>query len=82
LLPGLALLMRPRLAGGQPPSSTEVKAVVERLLAAAGSGDLDALSGMFAPGASIASASLRDGKWITGSQSFGVWLAMQRAMPR
>ncbi len=37
---------------------------------------------MFAPGASIASASLRHGKWVTTSQSFDAWLAKLSAAPR
>lgn len=60
----------------------EVKAVVERFLAAVGRQDLDALPAMFAPGASIASAALRQGRWVTTSQSFEVWLAARRAAPR
>jgi ketosteroid isomerase-like protein len=63
-------------------ASAEVKAAVERFLAAAGRQDLDSLPAMFAPGASIASASLRQGKWVTASQSFEAWLARLRAAPR
>ena len=59
----------------------EVKAVVERFLAAAGRQDLDALPAMFAPGASIASAALREGRWVTTSRSFEAWLAALRAAP-
>ena len=55
---------------------------MERFLAAVGRQDLDALPGMFAPGASIASASFRDGKWITTSQPFDTWLARLHAAPR
>ena len=36
---------------------------------------------MFAPGASIASAALRDGRWVTRSQSFESWLAALRTSP-
>jgi len=34
---------------------------------------------MFAPGSSIASAELREGHWITESQSFDAWLSALRA---
>lgn len=68
------------LAAASP--EAEVKAAVERFLAAAGRQDLDALPGMFAPGASIASAALREGRWVTKSQSFEAWLAVLRAAPR
>ncbi len=34
-----------------------------------------------APGASIASAGLRDGRWVTTSQSAEAWLANQRSTP-
>jgi ketosteroid isomerase-like protein len=64
-----------------PSPEAEVKAAVERFLAAAGRGDLDALPAMFAPGASIASAALRDGRWVTTSRSFEAWLAGLRAAP-
>ena len=53
-----------------------------RRRSAVGKQDLDALPGMFAPGASIASASLRHGKWVTTSQSFDAWLAKLSAAPR
>ena len=82
LLLGGFLLASPVAGSGQSSSSAEVKAVVERFLAAAGRQDLDALPAMFAPGASIASASLRQGKWVTKSQSFDAWLAGLRAAPR
>jgi ketosteroid isomerase-like protein len=59
-----------------------VKAVVERFLTAVGRQDLDALPAMFAPGASIARAALRQGRWVTTSQSFEAWLADRRAAPR
>ncbi len=81
LLLGLILLVLPRPGVGQTSPSDEVKAVVERFLLAAGNNDLDALAGMFAPGASIASASLRQGSWVTASQSFDAWLAMLRTRP-
>lgn len=67
---------------GQTSSSDQVKAAVERFLAAAGRQDLDSLQAMFAPGASIASASLREGRWVTASQSFDAWFAGLRAAPR
>lgn len=65
----------------RPSPEAEVTAVVERFLAAAGGGDLEALPAMFAPGASIASAALRDGRWVTRAQSFEAWLAGLRAAP-
>ncbi|MFN8582929.1 MAG: nuclear transport factor 2 family protein [Gemmatimonadaceae bacterium] len=68
-------------ANAQSTSEAEVKAVVVRFLQAAGRGDLDAMVPMFAPGASIASAALRDGKWVTASRSFDAWLAAIRAAP-
>lgn len=69
-------------AGSEPMSPEgEVKAVVERFLAAVGRQDLDALPAMFAPGASIASAALRQGRWVTTSQSFEGWLTALRAAP-
>jgi len=80
LLVGL-LFVCPVAGSAQTSSSAEVKAVVERFLAAAGRQDLESLPGMFAPGASIASASLRQGKWVTRSQSFEAWLAALRASP-
>ncbi len=79
---GILMLAAPGLANAQSTSSTEVKATVERFLQAAGRGDLDAMAPMFAPGASIASAALRDGKWVTASHSFDAWLAALRAAPR
>lgn len=72
----------PLPCAGQPSPEEEVKAMVERFLAAAGGGDLDALPAMFAPGASIASAALRQGRWVTTSQSFESWLSALRAAPR
>lgn len=62
-------------------AEVEVKAAVERFLDAAGRYDVDALAAMFAPGASIASAALRDGQWVTASQSADEWLAAMRAGP-
>ena len=55
--------------------------MILRFLDAVGRRDLDAMPAMFAPGASIASAALRDGRWITRSQSFDTWLAALRAAP-
>jgi ketosteroid isomerase-like protein len=65
-----------------PTPDAEVQAVVERFLDAVGRQDLDALPAMFAPGASVASAALRQGRWVTTSQSFEAWLAARRAAPR
>ena len=76
------LLGLPSASSGQTSPEAEVKAVVERFLAAAGRQDLDALPAMFAPGASVASAALRQGRWVTMSQSFDAWLAALRAAPR
>ena len=76
------LLGLPLASSGQTSPEGEVKAVVERFLAAAGRQDLDALPAMFAPGASIASAALRQGRWVVKSQSFDEWLAALRAAPR
>ncbi|MGD9903766.1 MAG: nuclear transport factor 2 family protein [Vicinamibacterales bacterium] len=72
----------PSAGAGQISPEAEVTAVVERFLLAAGRHDLDALPAMFAPGASIASAALRDGRWVTTSHSFEAWLAALRAAPR
>jgi len=72
----------PSVGAAQMSPEAEVKAVVERFLAAAGRQDLDALPAMFAPGASIASAALRQGRWVSRSQSFEAWLAALRAAPR
>ena len=80
LLAGL-LIALPVAASGQTAASSEVKAAVERFLSAAGRQDLDSLPAMFAPGASIASASLRQGKWVVTSQSFEAWLARLRGAP-
>jgi ketosteroid isomerase-like protein len=76
------LLGFPSTSFGQVSPEAEVKAVVEHFLMAAGRQDLDALPAMFAPGASIASAHLRQGRWVTASQSFDAWLATLRAAPR
>lgn len=65
-------------ASAQAAEEASVKRVVERFLAALGEGDLEALPGMFAPGASIGTASLRDGAWVTSTLSFEAWLATLR----
>lgn len=75
------LLACPMASSAQTSSTAEVQAAVERFLAAAGRQDFDSLAGMFAPGASIASAALREGRWVTRSQSFDAWLAALRASP-
>lgn len=54
----------PAAGASQTTARAEVQAAVERFLSAAGAGDVDALATMFAPGASIASARLRDGRWV------------------
>lgn len=64
-----------------PEAEAEVKAVVEAFLDAAGRYDVDVLQAMFAPDASIASAALREGRWVTSSQSADAWLAAIRAGP-
>jgi hypothetical protein len=64
----------PSVRLGQASAEAEVKAVVERFLAAAGRQDLDALPALFAPGASIGNAAPRKGRWVTRSQSFDAWL--------
>lgn len=82
MLCGLLLCLPPVAAAQESAESAveaEVRAVVERFLDAVGRQDLDALSAMFAPGASIAAASLRDGRWVTRSQSFDDWLSGLRA---
>lgn len=68
-------------ARGQSSAESEVQAAVTRFLQAAGRNDVDAMAAMFARGASIASAALRDGKWVTRAQSFNVWIAAVRAAP-
>jgi ketosteroid isomerase-like protein len=82
LLLGLVLCAWPLQGAAQASASDEVKAVVQRFLDALKRNDLDALPAMFAPGASIATASLRDGRWVTTSQSFDAWLARIRSVPR
>lgn len=81
-LRGAALAMLavvvPAPAASQTAAEGEVTAVVERFLVAAGTHDFAALGTLFAPGASIASASLRDGRWVTASQSAEAWLAAAR----
>ncbi len=64
-----------------PGDEAEVRAAVERFLDAAGRYDVDALQAMFAPGASIGTAALRDGRWTTRSLSADEWLAAIRAGP-
>lgn len=80
-MPLLVLMISTALASvsAQTTSRAEVEATVERFLEAAGRGDLDAMVPMFAPGASIASAVLRDGQWVVRSRSFEEWLAAIRA---
>jgi hypothetical protein len=58
----MTLLACPAVTGAQSSAEAEAKAAVERFLTAAGEQDVEALAAMFAPGASIASASLRDGR--------------------
>lgn len=68
-------------AVAQATAEPEVKAVVMRFLAAAGANKVDAMAALFAPGASIASARLRDGKWVTAAQTAEAWLAAARSAP-
>ena len=58
-----------------------MKAVVERFLKAVGERKLDDVATMFAPGASIGSASFRNGRWVTSSQSAEAWIGAQRSAP-
>ena len=57
---------------------SEVRAVVERFLDAAGRLDFDAMAALFAPGASIGGAVLRDGRWVTTAQSAEAFIAAER----
>jgi len=68
-------------ASAQAVEEASVKRLVQRFLAALGEGDLEALPAMFAPGASIGTASLRDGTWVRSTLSFEAWLATLRERP-
>jgi ketosteroid isomerase-like protein len=52
-----------------------VIAVVKQFLTAAGNYDLEAMARLFAPGANIGSAALRDGKWTNASIPYAEWQA-------
>lgn len=72
----------PTAAGAQKTAEREVTATVRQFLSLIGRQELDSLPPLFAPGASIASAALRNGRWVTASQSFDSWLAALHAAPR
>ncbi len=77
----LCLCALPAVIRAQPTAEAQVKEAVERFLTAAGDQDIDAMAAMFAPGASIASAVIREGRWVTSSLSVERWLATQRGRP-
>jgi putative lumazine-binding protein len=52
-----------------------VIAVVKQFLTAAGDYDLEAMAQLFAPGANIGSAALRDGVWSNASIPYAQWQA-------
>lgn len=56
-----------------------IRSQVERLIAAAGTNDLDAFERMLAPNANIGWASLRDGEWTTATMTAADWIAEARA---
>ena len=56
-----------------------IRLLVERLIAAAGSYDLDAFEQMMAPHASIGWASLRDGAWTTPTMTAEDFVAQARS---
>ena len=68
----------PQVSTAQSAAEGEVRAVIDRFLDAAGRLDFDAMAALFAPGASIGGAVLRDGRWVTTAQSAEDFLATER----
>lgn len=62
-------------ARAQAPEQLSARAAVEHFLDALGNRNLDALSALFAPKATMAIARQRDGQWSYTTQAFEEWLA-------
>ena len=66
-------------AWGQSDDEQAVKDLVGSFLIALGEGDLDAIPEMFVSNANIGTASLREGKWVASTKTFGEWFAELKA---
>lgn len=74
-----APLAWPSAARGQDPEAQAVQAAVEHFLAVAGNRDVDALTPLLAPQATINVARFRDGRWTHTAQTRAEWVAALRA---
>ncbi len=64
----------------QPVSDEQaVKSLVEQLITAVGTYELDSIEQMVAANANIGWASLRDGEWITSTMAISEWIAETRS---
>ena len=75
-----AFLLIIELSGASAQSDDEeaVKDHVESFLTALGDGDLDVLPDMFVPEASIGTARMHNGSWVTSTTSFEEWMTSLR----